>query len=110
MYSWYRRSSVCYVYLSDFSFSVDQYAPSSIHNYDFLGDFKQTRWFRRGWTLQELLALFSIELYDKDWRYIGDKVELGPQISAATGIDEKYFLDWNSASKASVAAELRRLL
>lgn len=41
MFKWYRRAAVCYVYLSD------------VRSEDML---PQSRWFRRGWTLQELIA------------------------------------------------------
>ncbi|KAL9635912.1 MAG: hypothetical protein Q9204_002437 [Flavoplaca sp. TL-2023a] len=106
MYAWYRRSSVCYVYLSDFSLSVDDHGPSGIRNNAFRDDFKNCRWFTRGWTLQELLAPFNVEFYDKDWQFIGDKAELASEISAATGINQKYIAEWDAVSEASVAARL----
>ncbi|KAL8890273.1 MAG: hypothetical protein Q9215_002561 [Flavoplaca cf. flavocitrina] len=106
MYAWYRRSSVCYVYLSDFSLSVDDHGASGIRNSAFRDDFKKCRWFSRGWTLQELLAPFNVEFYDKDWQFIGDKAELASEISAATGIKKKYIAKWDAVSAASVAARL----
>lgn len=106
MYSWYRRSTVCCVYLSDFSFSVDQCGTSGIRSHAFLDEFKQCQWFGRGWTLQELLAPFNEEFYDKHWHYIGDKVDLASQISAVTGIDQRYITEWKSISKASVTARM----
>ncbi|KAH8756942.1 hypothetical protein BGZ57DRAFT_1018732 [Hyaloscypha finlandica] len=41
MFHWYRESSMCYAYLSDV---------------DSLDDIRGSGWFKRGWTLQELLA------------------------------------------------------
>ncbi|KAL8788167.1 MAG: hypothetical protein Q9213_001806 [Squamulea squamosa] len=106
MYTWYRRSSVCYVYLSDFSFSTDEYGPEGIRSLKFFDKFKNCRWFQRGWTLQELLAPFNVEFYDKLWHHIGDKVDLARQLSAITGIDQQYITERNSISKASVAARM----
>lgn len=106
MYTWYRRSSVCYVYLSDFSIPSNARGPGGVQSDTFMDNFKSCRWFRRGWTLQELLAPFNVEFYDKDWRYLGDKSNLAHQISAATGIDQLYITDWDSVSEASVAARM----
>ena len=106
MYSWYRHSQICYVYLSDFSYSVNKYGTNGIRTYVFRKNFRQCRWFQRGWTLQELLAPFNVVFYDKDWNYIGDKVELASQISAATGIGQRYITEWNSVNKASVATRM----
>ena len=33
--------------------------------------FRQSRWFTRAWTLQELLASRNIRFYDKDWLLLG---------------------------------------
>lgn len=44
MYRWYEKSGVCYAYLRD--------VPSV--------PLDQSRWFTRGWTLQELLAPKSL--------------------------------------------------
>ncbi|KAI6017868.1 hypothetical protein EDC04DRAFT_3118807, partial [Pisolithus marmoratus] len=52
MFSWYRRSSLTLVYLSDV-FDVCSPADSV--------------WFKRGWTLQELLASPTTLFYTQDW-------------------------------------------
>ncbi|KAI5997223.1 hypothetical protein F5J12DRAFT_338655 [Pisolithus orientalis] len=52
MFSWYRRSSLTIVYLSDV--------------FD-AGSLANSVWFRRGWTLQELLASHAILFYTYDW-------------------------------------------
>ncbi|KAI5990197.1 hypothetical protein EDD15DRAFT_1186031 [Pisolithus albus] len=52
MFTWYHRSSLTIVYLSD--------VPNS-------GSLASSVWFTRGWTLQELLASKSIVLYTYDW-------------------------------------------
>jgi hypothetical protein len=53
MYKWYWDAAICYAYLSDVSAS-----PGSEHK------LKSSRWFTRGWTLQELLAPDVVEFYD----------------------------------------------
>ncbi|KAK1759837.1 heterokaryon incompatibility protein-domain-containing protein [Echria macrotheca] len=74
MFRWYRSADVCYAYLAD------------------LPDlsFPHSRWFSRGWTLQELLAPGRIEFYDGDWTYRGNRDTLAEQISQATGISTSF--------------------
>ncbi|KAL8907079.1 MAG: hypothetical protein Q9207_001620 [Kuettlingeria erythrocarpa] len=105
MYNWYRKSTVCYVYLSDFSFSPNEYGDRGTRSNPFVEQFGQCRWWRRGWTLQELLAPYHLEFYDRQWQYIGDKADLVAQISASTGI-KPCFLEWGTINKASVAARM----
>jgi hypothetical protein len=64
MFEWYRSSKICYAYLWD------------VPKDDFNAKFPISRWFHRGWTLQELLAPDNIELYDLDWKLLGTKDEL----------------------------------
>lgn len=62
MFEWYERSTRCYVYLFDLNRpSHPQIA------------FEQSRWFRRGWTLQELIAPKHVEFFDHQWTRLGDK-------------------------------------
>jgi hypothetical protein len=49
MFRWYEESQVCYAYLSDVRNASED--PSSRDS-----DFLMSKWFTRGWTLQELLA------------------------------------------------------
>ncbi|OTA59226.1 HET-domain-containing protein [Hypoxylon sp. EC38] len=75
MYTWYANSDICFAYLSDF----DQ----SNRNSSFLS----SRWFTRGWTLQELIAPRDVQFYDSSWKLYGSKAELSEDIAYATGID-----------------------
>ena len=92
MYRWYRDSQVCYAYLTDC------FLPSGEVND---ADFCQSRWFTRGWTLQELLAPGTVIFYDRDWREIGTKSSLARQISRATGISSQDMTDPQSANIAA---------
>ncbi|KAK7439983.1 hypothetical protein VKT23_017236 [Stygiomarasmius scandens] len=70
MYAYYQNAQVCYTYLVD--------SPP----YHF-GD---SEWFKRGWTLQELLAPKTVIFFDKHWKRIGDKHELREAIHLRTTI------------------------
>ncbi|KAK5312608.1 hypothetical protein LTR93_011270 [Exophiala xenobiotica] len=82
MFRWYRDSAKCYVYLSDVSVShEDQYSTPTWEP-----AFRKSRWFTRGWTLQELLAPKIVEFYSRDGRYLGDRNTLEQQIHEITKI------------------------
>jgi hypothetical protein len=50
--------------------------------------FRASKWFTRGWTLQELLAPYTLSFIDRDWKGIlGEKKKLSKVISQVTGID-----------------------
>ncbi|OTA95624.1 hypothetical protein M434DRAFT_28748 [Hypoxylon sp. CO27-5] len=72
MYNWYRGSRICYAYLAD----VPRHP------------FRKSKWFRRGWTLQELIAPHRLVFYSNSWVKIGDRSDLAGDISAITGIEE----------------------
>lgn len=78
MYRWYKEAQVCYAYLADVPSGEDLRYPDS--------PFAKSRWFTRGWTLQELIAPSSLVFYGKDWREIGTKMSLQNLVSAITGI------------------------
>jgi hypothetical protein len=77
MFRWYRNSAKCYVYLADVCIS-DYNADSSC--------FQRSRWFTRGWTLQELLAPTRVEFFTADAQFIGDRRALLSSIVETTGI------------------------
>jgi Heterokaryon incompatibility protein (HET) len=80
MFNWYRWAQVCYVYLEDLS---DEYLERSK---DPAFSFRWCRWFKRGWTLQELLAPEQVLFYGNKWRYVGSKQSLAQEIAQTTGI------------------------
>jgi hypothetical protein len=93
MYRWYRLSTICYALLSDIRRIDLDTTLSDIYDSDsdLDGDvhFKESRWFTRGWTLQELLAPCHIEFYAADWSRLGTKTQLLKHISKTTGINPK---------------------
>ncbi|KAG8526592.1 uncharacterized protein KY384_008793 [Bacidia gigantensis] len=77
MFVWYRDAKVCYAYLADHD-SLDHSA-----------QMKDSRWFKRGWTLQELIAPTSVRFYDRDWNLIGTKADLYRDLEGITGIGQE---------------------
>ncbi|KAE8345329.1 hypothetical protein BDV24DRAFT_159683 [Aspergillus arachidicola] len=71
MYQWYGEASICYAYLADIVSKKD------------IGN---SRWFTRGWTLQELIAPQHIIFLNKYWEPIGTKESLQSELSARTKI------------------------
>lgn len=76
MFSWYRDASRCYVYLSDVSVgdSVDPTESPPVYLWE--SAFRKSRWFTRGWTLQELIAPRSVEFFSKEGVKLGNKTDL----------------------------------
>ncbi|KAI0385435.1 heterokaryon incompatibility protein-domain-containing protein [Hypomontagnella monticulosa] len=87
MYRWYEDSAVCFAYLSDMP---TQSNISERHPDDVLrqleANFRASRWFTRGWTLQELVAPEQVEFYDTEWNLVGTKIELQDLIEDFTKI------------------------
>jgi hypothetical protein len=83
MFQWYGGAARCYVYLSDIPVS-DQHNQQSEPSWE--ATFRASRWFKRGWTLQELLAPASVEFFTRQGRRLGDKQSLGREIHEITGI------------------------
>jgi len=79
MFRWYRDAKVCYAYLAD----IPAARWSARDHYSCL---KDSRWFSRGWTLQELLAPKRMILYGTDWNQLGTRHELSDLISQVSGI------------------------
>lgn len=96
MFSWYRTARVCYTYLSDVPSTTDW----EEHDREDSA-FRRSKWFTRGWTLQELLAPEKLEFFSFDWVGIGTKITLQPILSAVTGI-----IDFENFGKASIAQKM----
>ncbi len=90
MYRWYEEAQVCYVYMADVSRHSMQ-------------RFQWSRWFTRGWTLQEMLAPSTVVFYDKDWIEIGTRWSLRAEISRATGMTYDSMI---SPKESSIATKM----
>jgi hypothetical protein len=83
MFRWYQNAAKCYVYLSDVS-TAGQKGSSGCSAWQ--SAFVKSRWFTRGWTLQELLAPSQVDFFSKEGVHLGDRVELKQQIHDITNI------------------------
>jgi len=83
MFRWYQNAARCYVYLSDVSVHTQD---GQFRHVEWETAFRNSRWFTRGWTLQELLAPKVVEFYSQDHVRLGDKRSLEQQIHEITGI------------------------
>jgi len=73
MYKWYQQAEKCYVLLSDVEIDVPL---EDISDEQWAQMFHKSRWFQRGWTLQEMLAPKVVEFFSKTGIPLGDKVTL----------------------------------
>jgi hypothetical protein len=108
MFRWYRNAKRCYVYLTDVSapgHDGDVQPSQSAWELAFRG----SRWFSRGWTLQELIAPAMVEFFSKEGKRLGDKQSLEKSIQEITGIPIQAlrgnpFSDFNIAERIRWAA------
>jgi hypothetical protein len=84
MFSWYEKAAKCYVYLSDVSTTNCDNVSQSARPWE--RAFKDSRWFTRGWTLQELIAPRSVEFFCSNENRLGDKTSLEGLLHERTGI------------------------
>ncbi|KAH8821335.1 hypothetical protein F5884DRAFT_816866 [Xylogone sp. PMI_703] len=86
MFRWYRDGAKCYVYLSDVSI-FDTHSQFSRPPWELA--FRKSRWFTRGWTLQELIAPTVVEFFSMEGDILGNKQSLERHIQEITGIPAK---------------------
>ncbi|KAI9694181.1 MAG: hypothetical protein M1822_003452 [Bathelium mastoideum] len=85
MFRWYHEAVKCYVYLSDVSVDTnDQY--DGLSRSTWKSAFRNSRWFTRGWTLQELISPISTEFFSVEGKRLGDKKSMEQQIHEITGV------------------------
>lgn len=94
MFMWYKKAQICYAYLDDVS-RCDT----------LMEEFSNSQWFRRGWTLQELIAPSNVIFFSRDWEEIGSKSSFAPSIEFITGIDRGVLLT-NYQEEISVAKRM----
>jgi hypothetical protein len=85
MFRWYQNATKCYVYLSDVS-TKKRKVNSVSADFTWEPAFRSSRWFTRGWTLQELVAPSIVEFFSQEWKKLGDKISLTLLIIKITGV------------------------
>ena len=97
MYSWYEKAQHCYAYLED----VDVEGLD-----DIVDGLRASKWFTRGWTLQELIAPRSVTFYNKYWGYLGRKADLCKPLSSITSVPIEVLVDPSLGKDSSVAQRM----
>jgi hypothetical protein len=115
MFKWYRSAFVCFAYLHDVEASDYELCQRISTNLDLTSDqeekirqtqFAKSRWWRRGWTLQELIAPDELVFYDRAFRRIGSKQDLVRVVSLVSSIDENILLNKISMKDVCVATKM----
>ncbi|KAI1791147.1 HET-domain-containing protein [Ganoderma leucocontextum] len=78
MFHYYSRAEVCYAYLRD--------VPNDEDPRDADSAFRKSRWYTRGWTLQELIAPALLIFLSADWQMLGTKGDLAPLVEEVTRV------------------------
>ncbi|KAI4925596.1 hypothetical protein J4E85_007475 [Alternaria conjuncta] len=85
MFRWYQRASKCYVYLTDVVVP-EEVTDAKAFPITWAEAFRRSRWFTRGWTLQELLAPPCVEFFSKNGKRLGSRISLEQEIHKITKI------------------------
>ncbi|KAH7303331.1 heterokaryon incompatibility protein-domain-containing protein [Stachybotrys elegans] len=100
MFSRYKNARFCYAFLNDVlpGDINDKASPCE-------ESFRNSKWFTRGWTLQELLAPSNLRFYSHDWTHIGDKASSISLINNITGIYDAFLMNAD-LSRACIAERM----
>ncbi|KAK5683235.1 hypothetical protein LTS10_004766 [Elasticomyces elasticus] len=114
MFAWYQGAAVCYVHMADVSISSawwDDREPlrsKEVASWKAAGyvRFSHSRWFHRGWTLQEMLAPKFVRFYAQDWAFLGALYPLRHTVSYITGVPVDILGHQKPLSDCSIAQRL----
>ncbi|KAI9059414.1 HET-domain-containing protein [Trametes sanguinea] len=98
MFRWYADAEVCYAYLHDVSGSERPATPDS--------EFRTSEWFKRGWTLQELIAPKDVVFLSRLWFPIASKRSFAPLLEEITRVDADVLMGTMSVHEVSVARRM----
>jgi hypothetical protein len=98
MFQWYQRSSICIAHLSGVHRMRDRARQTR--------EMLRSKWFKRGWTLQELIAPQILLFVSWDWSRIGTKASLAVSIAKGTGINISVLTFKRPLSAISVAQRM----
>ncbi|KAK7422634.1 hypothetical protein QQZ08_009440 [Neonectria magnoliae] len=100
MFRWYAASVVCIAFLEDVASTSGSDGTKSA--------FKKSRWFTRGWILQELIAPKKVVFYANDWAPLGARDSLKNNIQEVTRIPGE-MLETPAQSKSNQGRRLNQL-
>ena len=109
MFSWYSSASRCFAFLADLEIDPDELDwedPRGNFPRVFDTPLKRCAWFRRGWTLQELVAPRDVVFLDREWRFYGTKLELADTLARITGINSAILTHQRSLSEVCIAERM----
>ncbi|KAG9201760.1 hypothetical protein G6514_005376 [Epicoccum nigrum] len=84
MFQWYQDAARCYVFLSDVL--VSSATDASQRSSSWEASFRESDWFKRGWTLQELIAPVTVKFFSREGHHLGDKASLNQLLHDITDI------------------------
>ena len=99
MFNWYRDAQICYAFLADVPSEEDVRAEGS--------KFRESRWFKRAWTLQELIAPRVVVFLSQNWEGLGTKDSLAGLVEEITHIDRAILTHERALAEESIAERMR---
>lgn len=100
MFAWYAEAQVCYAYLDD----VPDMGTRGAREDGSL--FRKSRWWTRGWTLQELIAPNTVIFLSQSWAPIASKDILADVVEEISGVDCAVIFRNTSVHEVSVARRM----
>ncbi|RDX45548.1 HET-domain-containing protein, partial [Lentinus brumalis] len=98
MYTYYSLAEVCFAYLGDVSIDCDLDDVDSA--------FRRSRWFTRGWTLQELIAPDHVVFVASSWEILGTKADLAALLAEITWVPVPVLLLEEEVRDISIARRM----
>ncbi|KAH8601355.1 hypothetical protein B0O99DRAFT_589406 [Bisporella sp. PMI_857] len=62
--------------------------------------------FKRGWTLQELIAPRKMKFFDVNWRFLGTRTDVAKFIESSTGVNADFLTRQRDFREASIATRM----
>jgi hypothetical protein len=92
MFKWYQEATICFAFLA----TVQDVGKSFI----------TSKWFTRGWTLQELIAPRNLIFFNETWKSLGSKTKLLKRIRNITGIESSVLEGETALDQVPVAVRM----
>jgi hypothetical protein len=107
MHQWYKNAVYCYAYIEDVECPYPEDANENEHPDLMYKRILKSKWFSRGWTLQELIAPKVLLFYSREWTFMGTKHGVASEISRYCGIDERVLRGTMPVDSVAVAQRMQ---